>query len=124
MRSHVLHTTLYGILLILPVNIGWVVCISTLSREEEVKDLYTDSASVLLAVADPSVIQREEGLEEAEAMVSGRGLFREADPSSEDREETLSPLFPVGHIARDDNIKPSDVTPVERALCHEDVSQR
>lgn len=80
------------------------------------KDLYTDSASVLLAVADPSVIQTGEGLEEAE-------LFREADPSSEDREETLSPLFPVGHIAHDDNIRPSDVTPVEWALCHKDVAQ-
>lgn len=85
------------------------------------KDLYTDSASVLLAVADPSVIQREEGPEEAEAMVSGRGLFREADPSSEDREETLSPSFPVGHIAHDDNVKPSDVTPVEWALGHKVV---
>lgn len=57
--------------LILPVNIGCVVCISTLSREEEVNDLYTDSASVLLLVAALSVIQREGGLEETEVMASG-----------------------------------------------------
>lgn len=84
---------------------GWVVCISTVSREEEVNDLYTDSASVLLPVAALSVIHSEEGLGGTGLMVPGRGLFREALPSPEDAEEILSSPLPAGHRAHNDDMK-------------------
>lgn len=60
---------------------------------------------MLLAVSALSVIQREEGLEGTEVRVSGRGLFTEAPLSSEDGEETLSTLLPVGHNAHNDDME-------------------
>lgn len=84
---------------------GWVVCISTVSREEEVNDLYTDSASVLLPVAALSVIHSEEGLGGTGPMVPGRGLLREALPSPEDAEEILSSPLPAGRRAHNDDVK-------------------
>lgn len=50
---------------------GWVVCISTRSRDGDVNDLYAESASALLLVDVLSVIQGAEPPEGAQASVSG-----------------------------------------------------
>lgn len=59
---------------------------------------------MLLAVAALAVIQRGEGVEETELMVSGTGLFTRASLSSEDGGETSSSLLPVGQNVCDDDM--------------------
>lgn len=51
---------------------------------------------MLLAVAALAVIQGEDGVEETEVTVSGRGLLTGASPSSEDGGGASSASLPAG----------------------------
>lgn len=75
---------------------GWVVCISTVSSEEEVNGLKADPASVFPPSSALSVIHNEEGLGGTGPAVPSGGLPAEARPSpDEEEEEALSSPLPA-----------------------------
>lgn len=89
--------SLCAVCFILPVNMGWVVCISTVSSEdEEVNGLKGDSANVLPPSSALSVIHSEEGLGGTGPAVPSGTLPTEAPLSpDEEKEETLSSPLPA-----------------------------
>lgn len=75
---------------------GWVVCISTVSSdEEEVNGLKGDPASVFPPRSALSVIHSEEGLGGTGPAVPSGLLPAKARPSPEEEEEALSSPLPA-----------------------------